>query len=277
MLEELKIKTETYYALQKLRIQAQLRIKAFVRDNRLDEVRAGALHFWLDEHLSKTEDVLKKEIATILKDVPIWTEWLKDVLGIGPCLAGSLHAGIFDISRFMYVSSLWAYCGYDVRGGEAPRRQKGHKINWSPFLRMTMYKVTDSFIKQDPDKCLYRRLYAEKKAYYQEKFPEYKVCNKCGELLLVRSGKPDKCSKKGCKGTQGGIIHSTRKTNKGDPMYIHTKDHLHNMAKRYAGKIFLQHLWVKWREIEGLPVTQPWIIAHGGHEHYIEPDTSLNP
>jgi len=35
MIEELKIKTETYYAIQKLRIQAELRIKALVRDERL--------------------------------------------------------------------------------------------------------------------------------------------------------------------------------------------------------------------------------------------------
>ena len=69
-------------------------------------------------------------------------------------------------------------------------------------------------------------------------------------------------------------MHPTRKTIKGEPIYIHTKDHLHKMAKRYAGKIFLQHLWVKWREIEGLSVTQPWVIAHGGHEHYIEPEVA---
>jgi len=274
MLEELKIKTETYYALQKLRIQAQLRIKAFVRDGRLDEARAAALHFWLDEYLLKTEETLKKDITLLLKGVPIWEKWFKKVPGIGPCLGGSLYAGIYDISRFIYVSSLYSYCGMGVeKNGEAPRRQIGKKISWSPFLRMTMFKVTDSFVKQDPDKCLYRRLYTEKKATYQDQWPEYKFCSECGAPLLVRPKKPDKCSKKGCKGTHGGTMHPTRKTKKGEPIYIHTKDHLHKMAKRYAGKIFLQHTWVKWREIEGLSVTDPWIIAHGGHSHYIEPDT----
>ena len=182
MLEELKIKTETYYALQKLRIQAQLRIKAFVRDDRLNEVRAGTLHFWLDEHLLKTEDALKKEISTLLKDIPIWSEWLKDVKGIGPCLAGSLYAGIYDISRFFYISALWSYCGMGVVGGEAPRRQKKQKINWSPFLRMTMFKVTDSFIKQDPEKCLYRRLYTEKKPTIKINFQSIRFAQNVGRF-----------------------------------------------------------------------------------------------
>lgn len=47
--------------------------------------------------------------------------------------------------------------------------------------------------------------------------------------------------------------------------------HLDMMARRKMIKIFLQHLWVVWREMEGLPVTQPWVIAHGGHADYIPP------
>jgi hypothetical protein len=42
------------------------------------------------------------------------------------------------------------------------------------------------------------------------------------------------------------------------------------MAKRYTGKIFLEHLWLNWRQLEGLPITKPWIIEHGGHRDYIE-------
>ena len=41
-------------------------------------------------------------------------------------------------------------------------------------------------------------------------------------------------------------------------------------------KLFLSHLWLKWREAEGLPITQPYAIAHGGHEHVISPDEMLD-
>ena len=240
IIEELKIKTETYYAVQKIRIQAELRIKAFVRDERLTEERAGALHFWLDESLKKFEGIIKKEVATLLKDVPAWTEFMKDVKGVGPCLAGSLVSGIVDISRFNHVSSLWHYCGMHVVDGEAPRRKRGEKLNWHPFLRMTIYKLTDSFIKQNAEKCLYRRLYDEKKAFYQEKYPE---------PVTVKQG--------------------TREITK------YTKGHIHNMAKRYAGKMFLSHLWAKWRALEGLSVSDPWIIAHGDHADIIGPEQGV--
>lgn len=233
LLEELKIKTETYYAIQKSRIQADLRIQAFVRDERLNAERAEALHFWLNESLKGLEAIIKKDVQVLLKDAPIWKGWLTDVKGIGPCLAGSLIAGIVSIDRFNHISALWHYCGYHVVDGQAPKRKRGEKITWNPFLRMTMYKATDSFIKQSAEKSLYRRLYDEKKAFYQKKFPEE-----------VKEGKRTK----------------------------YTKGHLHNMAKRYSGKIFLSHLWLKWREIEGLPVSEPWVIAHGGHVDMILPE-----
>ena len=43
------------------------------------------------------------------------------------------------------------------------------------------------------------------------------------------------------------------------------------MARRKMVKIFLSHLWAKWREMEGLSVTKPYIFAVGGHSDYIEP------
>lgn len=43
------------------------------------------------------------------------------------------------------------------------------------------------------------------------------------------------------------------------------------MARRKMIKIFLSHLWVTWRKMEGLPVTRPYIFDIGGHSNYIEP------
>lgn len=48
--------------------------------------------------------------------------------------------------------------------------------------------------------------------------------------------------------------------------------HLHNMAKRKMIKIFLQHVWVKWRECEGLPVSNPYVQDILGHTNIIGPD-----
>jgi len=51
------------------------------------------------------------------------------------------------------------------------------------------------------------------------------------------------------------------------------KLHIHLMALRKMIKVFLCHLWVRWREIEGLPVSKPYAIDKLGHKGYIEPLT----
>ena len=45
--------------------------------------------------------------------------------------------------------------------------------------------------------------------------------------------------------------------------------HIDNMARRKTVKIFLQHLWVIWRNLEGLPVSEPYVQAILGHTHII--------
>ena len=48
--------------------------------------------------------------------------------------------------------------------------------------------------------------------------------------------------------------------------------HIDNMARRKTVKIFLQHLWVIWRNLEGLPVSEPYVKAILGHTNIIEPE-----
>ena len=48
--------------------------------------------------------------------------------------------------------------------------------------------------------------------------------------------------------------------------------HKHNAALRKMTKRFLSHLWAAWREIEGLPVTPPWIDRDGQGNHRRGPE-----
>jgi len=45
----------------------------------------------------------------------------------------------------------------------------------------------------------------------------------------------------------------------------------HNAALDRMIKIWLQHLWIIWREMEGLPTNQPYAMDRLGHEHYLRP------
>jgi hypothetical protein len=51
-----------------------------------------------------------------------------------------------------------------------------------------------------------------------------------------------------------------------------TKMHIERRTKRKVGKVFLGCLWLRWRELEGLPVTDPYPIAKLGHTSLIRPE-----
>jgi len=47
--------------------------------------------------------------------------------------------------------------------------------------------------------------------------------------------------------------------------------HIHAMAQRKMVKVFLQHLWVQWRTMEGLSISMPYVIDRLKHSDYIQP------
>lgn len=65
--------------------------------------------------LVKAEAGLFKAVQQELDTLPIWTEFLKDIKGIGPAMAGVIVSE-FDIRKAKYPSSLHAYAGLDVVG-----------------------------------------------------------------------------------------------------------------------------------------------------------------
>jgi len=49
------------------------------------------------------------------------------------------------------------------------------------------------------------------------------------------------------------------------------KMHAHLRAKRKAIKIFLSHFWCAWRELEGLPISEPYVEAILNHSNIVKP------
>lgn len=50
-----------------------------------------------------------------------------------------------------------------------------------------------------------------------------------------------------------------------------TKMHAHNAAIGKCAKVFLSHLWLVWRQMEGLPLRDPYAIGQMGHTHLMSP------
>lgn len=181
---------------------------------------------------------------------PVW-DWLTSIRGLAAgSLAARLVAQIDDIAKFDTISKLWRFSGWAVLDGKVESRDSQH---YNRRLKSTCWLIIDQFIKQNTP--YYRELYDDYKAKQRETHP-IPVCRECGEIDI----------KKRKSGDNYRWVCTDCKSTKID----YTDMHLHNRAIRYVAKRLLAHLWLVWRESDGLPISGPWIQEHGGHTH-IEP------
>lgn len=187
--------------------------------------------------LEKNEKQHFSRLGNILKEYPIYSQFLVDIKGIGPAMAGVIISEI-DITKSKYPSSLWKYAGLDVTdNGQGRSRKQEHlvdkeytnkdgdpamrkSITFNPFLKTKLIGVlSGSFIKAGDNK--YSRIYRE----YKTRLENHKN-------------------------------HVEK-----------TKGHRHNMALRYMVKRFLVDLHREWRTIEGLPAPVEYSAAKLGYNH----------
>jgi hypothetical protein len=190
--------------------------------------------------LEKQEATQFSRLGNVLKDFPIYNEFLVNVYGIGSAMAGVILSEI-NIHAAEYPSSLWKYAGLDVAGdGQGRSRRKEHLvestyvdadgveqtkngISFNPFLKTKLVGVLgSSFIKQSAAKCQYRKIYDD----YKHRL-------------------------------ENSPAHADK-----------SKGHRHNMAVRYAVKRFLADLYVAWRTLEGLPVANEYSVDKLGIVHH---------
>jgi ribosomal protein L37AE/L43A len=183
----------------------------------------------------------------------IW-DWVTSIRGLaaGP-QAAKLLALIDDIAKFATISKLWRYAGWAVIDGQIDRPTKGEKLHYNRQLKSCVWIIVDGFIKQRTP--LYRDYYDSVKEDERRKHPTA-ICKKCGEPA-VKKGLNWKCTSCGNGNDGYGLLY--------------TDGHLHARAMRKVAKLFLSHLWVKWREYDGLLVSEPYIQAIGGHTNIIPP------
>lgn len=212
-----------------------------------------------DFQLFKTYDdlvIMEKDNIKILERTlnrhPLYTDFLKDVKGCGPLMSAVIISE-FDPYKARHVSSFYKYAGLDVvidkeTGiGEGRSKKSNHLeevtytnskgeectrvgITFNPFLKTKLLGVLGgSFLKS---KSPYSNAYYD---YKHRKTLQY------GDTTFDSEG------------------NMTIKLKDGM-----TAKHIHNMANRYMVKQFIRDLWVAWRTIEGLPVTEPYEVAKLG-------------
>lgn len=166
-------------------------------------------------------------------------------------------------------SALWSYAGLSVNtsNGRAVKREKGVKSNWNPFLKAkAVFVLGGNLLKASPkDKppTKWRKFYDNYKHRKENQIVACcMLCEGKGGLKTVDNKQmPAELGPKGVKKCYncGGKKHNVP-WGRGDK-------HRHMAATRYMVKMFLLELWTTWRELEGLPVTEPYAQAKLGIKH----------
>lgn len=182
------------------------------------------------------EEQVNKDVAILMKDKPLWNEFLLNVKGVGPKLGGVIMAYL-DIEKAKYPSSFWKYCGVDVGpdgAGRSRRKEHLHKIQYINKKGEPKEKDGLTFNPKVKTKLVgvLGPSFLKAKGHYADIYNDYK------NRLENHPNHKDK-----------------------------VKDHRHKMAIRYMVKEFLKDLHIFWRELEGLPVSKSYAEVKLGLKH----------
>lgn len=226
------------YFIQKARVAAQVRVSHLAKNNEKCELtenvtlKTGELEGWLNDEIKKA-----------VQAHPAY-DWFSKVKGIGDVNIGKVVA-LIDINEASQVSKLWRYALGAPFNGKVERQTKGEKLHYNKTLKSMCWRLGKSLIR---GKGAYYDYYREQKARLVRR-----VADEGGSVvpslqLPLEHGKH--VEKDGFVGL----------------------GHVDAMAMRKMLKLFLSHLWMKWREAEGLPITMPYIHAIKGHTDYRGPE-----
>jgi len=230
-------------AIEKLRVASELRLNHLAKQGKQDP-ETEELH----QHLKEIEDFIDDRIAYLIQNHPAYP-WFSRVKGIGNENIAKV-VGLIDITRDDTPSSLWKFAGFSVENGAAPKRRKGDKLSYNSQLRSLFWRLGSSLLRAKGKYYSYPEKgvgYLEYKDKYYWRYENQGVRIVPATSLPKREGK------------------------RYEPESMISEGHIHNMALRKMIKLFIVHLWVVWREAEGLPVRPPYVQEKLGHSKIISP------
>ncbi len=309
-----RILVDWYYRIQKARIAMGNAIAGLRRDYPSDytQVQAAEDERVYLTPLEQHEALIARNCAADIKNMAV-AQWMeKCVRGISWNFASQLVGLIGDIARFDTISKLWKYAGT----APGQRRVIGGRCDHSPALKRLMFNVGCSFVKaggfygeayayfksQEEKKFagFVAHLLAELEGGHTEQGADISGRIRC-ELAAAEAAKkrkaifrfgkflsavvnaachlgyePSPAVREDKRGLMGEAIGFLCQRFRLVGVVALTPAHRHSRALRKTEKLFLQHLWLTWRELSGLPTSKPWAFGPGGHDedHYIAPPQS---
>lgn len=241
MNDKTSVIVDMIYYVQKARVSAQVRQSHLGKQGKKCDITERIL-----EKATEFEKWLERELAVQVKAHPAYP-WFSKIKGIGNVNIGKV-LGPIDIEKASQISKLWRFAGFGVVGERGERRTKGEKLHFNMTLKTMCWRLAKSLIRA---KGKYYKFYlAEKK-----RIAEREKAN--GKAIVPSAELPKE---------KGKHIENDEFFGLG---------HVDMMAMRKMIKLFLSHLWLKWREAEGLPVTEPYVQAVMGHSDILRPEDMI--
>ncbi len=207
--------------------------------------------------LERDEAKQFRQLERILDLIPIYTKWLREQEGVGPAMAGVLISYL-DPHRARHVSAFWKYAGLDVGpDGMGRSRRAEHMVEREYLDKNKELKVRNSltyepFLKTKLTGVLAGSFLRANKGEGAQ--PWRKVYDDYKHRLETDPSRPKVSLVK------WKALHKAEK----DVSQLWPPGRINNAAKRYMVKQFLAAFWLQWRELEGLPVTDPYPVAKMG-------------
>lgn len=238
---------EIYYDFQEQRIISSNRIDMSSQRNGITDEQLERYNITtIMDDAKSFEAKIKKTLTKEIEGYPLYTEYMKNIYGIGPVIASGLIAYIADVSKFDNISKLWEYAGlgmitfckacekptFDIREYEKMdgTKTKGNKL--STRRECNHCGKTDDVIH------VRQRRYTGYSSNWNDKFKV--LCWKIGQSII----------KQGSRSRYRTIYDQIKlEEQKKHPEPIkkggktlYNPGHIHNMAIRKVIKIFLGHL-----------------------------------
>jgi hypothetical protein len=217
-------------------------------------------------------------ITMARREYPIF-EQLTELRGVADHTA-ALMVSMIDINRCPTVSSLWKYSGFGVVNHAVVKYDGKDRT-------FVFNRETDQLFV--PDKESDNR----KRAIFEGK--PVSVLKDEGVIIEIKPGQHDRKvagqlltynarlktlmhivatnfmrSKSPYRAIYDRAKARAEQSHAGDSKWPKGRIHLHSM--RIMKKVFLSHLWVRWRELEGLPTRSLYVEEHLNHSHIYKPE-----
>lgn|SRR5574341_190223 len=306
--EHLRLQVRSYYDIQKLRIQYELRLKDLQRRGVVSTEGKAEEHYGVSfQCVRKAEVALNREVRDMIRGHPV-ADWAMSVRGIGPTLAGAFLAEIgsdrqarLDLSavpslrRVAVRPTDWVThpdrlpLPRDRREGDDDESPDGSDADKSPT---DMQLIKRCWLREDHGGIV---VLEERRGI--ECFPAVSTLWKFSGLAVVPDPKhPGQWmaprAQRGVKSNWnpflralafkmstswvkcGGFFRGIYDTEKARQL-AHgdvTKLRAHRRACRKAAKLFFALAWEVWRRSEGLDVRRPYAEEKLGHESMLAPE-----